>query len=292
MLQEQFLNFLKYEKNYSERTIESYGADIRDFAFYLNQLDEQLSLIDADDSLIRSWIVTMMDKHHAISSVKRRLSSLKAFYKYLLRKELIKFDPTLKVVAPKAEKKIPYFLKEKEMDKILDGGFFEDNFVGWRDRTILEMFYLTGIRLSELINLSDGDVDLVQCQLKVTGKRNKQRIIPFGIELASSLNSYLKKREEVKGEVRSFFVKQNGESVTKGLVYSVVRRNLSKVSTLKKRSPHVLRHTFATSMLNHDANLEAVRGILGHESLATTEIYTHTTFEELKEVYRKAHPRE
>lgn len=292
MLQKQFLDFLKYEKNYSERTIESYGADIRDFALYINNIDKQLSLIDVDDSLIRSWIVSMMDKHHAIASVKRRLSSLKAFYKFLLRKELINRNPTLKVVSPKAEKKLPYFLKEKEMDEILDGGFFEDDFVGWRDRTILEVFYLTGVRLSELIELKDGDVDLIQSQLKVTGKRNKQRIIPFGYELASSLKSYLKKREEVKGEIESFFVKPDGKSVTKGLVYSVVRKNLSKVSTLKKKSPHVLRHTFATSMLNHDANLEAVRGILGHESLATTEIYTHTTFEELKEVYKKAHPRE
>ena len=198
----------------------------------------------------------------------------------------------LKVVGPKKKMPLPSFVREKDMDRLLDELSFEEGFEGCRNRMILEMFYTTGIRLSELIGLNDADVDFSARLIKVTGKRNKQRLIPFGAELAEDLLIYIKVRNEAL-PVRSeaFFVLKNGGRMYPMSVYRMVRRSLSEVVSLKKRSPHVLRHTFATAMLNNDAELRAVKELLGHESLATTEIYTHTTFEELKKVYEQAHPR-
>ena len=234
----------------------------------------------------------LMDEGRAATSVNRKLSSLRSFYRFLLRKKAITVNPMAKVVGPKKKKPLPSFVREKDMDRLLDGLTFEEGFEGCRDRMVLEMFYATGMRLSELIGLDDADVDFSARLIKVTGKRNKQRLIPFGNELEEDLRIYIKVRDEaLPNGSDAFFVRKDGKRMYPMQVYRLVKRNLSKVVTLKKRSPHVLRHTFATAMLNDCAELRAVKELLGHESLTTTEVYTHTTFEELKKVYELAHPR-
>lgn len=289
---ESFLDYLRLERNYSDMTIVSYGTDLRKFEEFFKGLDEELDFTTVDSGIVRSWVVYLMDDGLAPTSVNRKLSSLRAYYRFLRKKKVVAADPLRKIVGPKRKKPLPSFLKESEMDCLLDEISYGDGFEACRDKMIVELFYLTGVRLSELIGLDDSDVDFSSMQIKVTGKRNKQRLIPFGENLKDSLLHYLKVRNEVFPNVRgAFFLLKNGKRMYAGRVYEIVKRNLSKVVSLKKRSPHVLRHTFATTMLNNDAELGAVKDLLGHESLATTEIYTHTTFEELKKVYEQAHPR-
>jgi integrase/recombinase XerC len=292
MLIESFLDYLRFERNYSDKTIVGYGNDIVQFWNFLQDgrsEEFEPSLVEADD--IREWIVLLMDEGISPSSINRKLSSLRSFYKYLLKRGEVTKDPLRKVIGPKKKKPLPIFIKESDMDRILDETDFGDGFVRCRDRLIVGTFYATGMRLSELIGLNDGDVDFSSSQLKVTGKRNKQRLIPFGDELKHMMLEYVTTRnEQIPRITDAFFVKENGERLYEGLVYRIVKRNLSKVVT-QKRSPHVLRHTFATTMLNHEAELGAIKELLGHRSLTTTEIYTHTTFEELKKVYKQAHPR-
>ena len=288
-----FLRYLLYELNRSEKTIIAYGTDLRDFEGYLKKNDVEADFTKVDSSKIRSWVISLMDEDGCSpASVNRKLSSLRSFYRFLLRNGLVKVDPMRKIVGPKKKKPLPSFVREEDMDRLLDEMPFDDGFEGRRDRMILEVFYATGMRLSELIGLNDVDVDVSARLIKVKGKRNKQRLIPFGDELKEGLLVYIKVRDEACLEgVEAFFVRKNGKRMYPMQVYRLVRRNLSKVVALKKKSPHVLRHTFATAMLNGNAELRAVKELLGHESLATTEIYTHTTFEELKKVYEQAHPR-
>ena len=288
-----FLEYLLYELNRSEKTVLAYGTDLRDFERYLKETDAELDFTRVHADNVRNWMVHLMDKEqNTASSVNRKLSSLRSFYRFLLRKGLVEKDPMLKVVGPKKKKPLPSFVREKDMDRLLDETSFGEGFEGCRDRMILEMFYATGMRLSELIGLDDADVDFASRLIKVTGKRNKQRLIPFGDELAEDLLIYIKVKNETFPEgSEAFFVLKNGKRMYPMMVYRLVRRNLSKVVALKKRSPHVLRHSFATAMLNDNAELRAVKELLGHESLATTQIYTHATFEELKKVYEQAHPR-
>ena len=276
--------------------VETEGKDIYDLAHEMSDLAQEeygkFDPLEVEGELIREWIVSLMDRGYTSTSVNRKLSSLRSFYKYLLRQGEVTVDPLRKITGPKNKKPLPAFLKESEMDKLLDDTDFGEGFKGCRDRLIIGVFYATGIRLSELIGLDDKDVDFSASLLKVTGKRNKQRLIPFGDELKELMLEYINVRNETIPErSEAFFVKEDGERLYKNLVYNLVKRNLSKVATLKKRSPHVLRHTFATTMLNNDAELGAVKELLGHESVATTEIYTHATFEELKKVYKQAHPR-
>ena len=292
MLKESFLKYLRYERNYSEKTVLSYGTDLRKFEEYFKGLDEGIDFLTVDPDLVRGWVMAMMDAGYTATSVNRKLSSLRSFYHFLLWKGLVKADPMLKVVGPKKKKPLPVFVKEADMDRLLDAADFGEGFTGIRDRMIVEMFYSTGMRLSELVGLTDADVDFSSGLIKVTGKRNKQRLIPFGEELRGDMEAYLLARDENReGVCDAFFVRKGGKAMLPETVRLIVKRNLSKVVTLKKKSPHVLRHSFATSMLNRHADLEAVKELLGHESLTTTEIYTHTTFEELKKVYEQAHPR-
>ena len=292
MLIESFLDYLQYERNYSEKTVLAYGEDISQLREFAQEEIGDFNPAEVTPELIREWIVSLMDKGYASTSVNRKLSSLRSFYKFLLKKKVVLVDPLRKITGPKNKKPLPSFLKENEMNRLLDDTDFGEGFEGRRDHLIIEMFYATGIRLSELIGLDDKDVDFSASLLKVTGKRNKQRLIPFGDELKEGMLEYVNVRnEQVLESGGAFFVRKNGERLYKNLVYNLVKRNLSKVVTLKKRSPHVLRHTFATTMLNNEAELGAVKELLGHSSLATTEIYTHTTFEELKKVYKQAHPR-
>jgi len=292
MLTDSFLDYLRYERNYSEKTVLAYGEDISQLREFAQEEIGDFNPAEVTPELIREWIVSLMDKGYASTSVNRKLSSLRSFYKFLLKKKVVLVDPLRKITGPKNKKPLLSFLKENEMNRLLDDTDFGEGFEGCRDHLIIEMFYATGIRLSELIGLDDKDVDFSASLLKVTGKRNKQRLIPFGDELKEGMLEYVNVRnEQVLESGGAFFVRKNGERLYKNLVYNLVKRNLSKVVTLKKRSPHVLRHTFATTMLNNEAELGAVKELLGHSSLATTEIYTHTTFEELKKVYKQAHPR-
>ena len=292
MLIKDFLNYLRLERNYSERTIVAYEADLREFEEYFKKTDAELDFRSVHSDNVRNWMVSLMDEGRTETSVNRKLSSLRSFYRFLLRRKEITVNPMLKVVGPKKKKPLPSFVREKDMDRLLDECSFEEGFEGYRDRTILEMFYATGMRLSELIGLNDADVDFSAKLIKVTGKRNKQRLIPFGNELAEDLRLYINVRNEaMPQEAEAFFVLKDGKRMYPMVVYRIVKRNLSRVVSLKKRSPHVLRHTFATAMLNDSAELRSVKELLGHESLVTTEVYTHATFEELKKVYEQAHPR-
>lgn len=291
MMIEAFLDYLRFERNYSEHTVVAYETDLRQFGDFLKSVGEELDYTNVDSDLIRSWVVTLMDSSKS-TSVNRKLSSLRSFYRFLMKRGKTTVNPLAKIAGPKNSKPLPTFLRENDMDRLLDEISYGEGFEAVRDRMILETFYATGMRLSELVGLNDTDVDFSAMQMKVTGKRNKQRLIPFAGELAADLREYIIIRNETIPERSdAFFVLKNGKRMYPEKVYGIVRRNLAKVVSVKKKSPHVLRHTFATAMLNHEAELKSVKELLGHESLATTEIYTHTTFEELKKVYEQAHPR-
>ena len=293
MMIEQFLNYLRFERNLSELTVFNYGEDLKSFEAYFRNVDNQLSWESVDSDVIRNWMESMMDKGNSATSINRRLSALRSFYRFALIRKFIALDPAHAVKGPKKSKPLPQFLRDNEMDELIDGDVVcGDSFKDVRARTILSLFYESGMRLSELVGLDDTDVDFLNRQLKVTGKRNKQRVIPFGEELEEALRTYISTRDEnVFRKDTALFVTEKGKRMNADQVRYQVKKNVSKVSTLKKRTPHVLRHTFATTMLNHGAGIESVKKLLGHQSLETTEIYTHTTFEQLKRVYEKAHPR-
>ncbi len=291
-----FIDYLQYERNYSRKTTEVYQADLEAFKQFYEAVDSSLTWEEMPADIIRQWVVEMMDKGNAATSVRRRLSSLRSFYKFLLRRGLVTRDPVHNLPSPKVEKKLPAYIREAEMDRLFDGDFFSEDYQGFRNRMILLTFYSTGIRLSELVGLAERDVDLDQMQLKVTGKRNKQRIIPYGDEFGDNLRHYLAERSTFAQQKQSadkslFLDERSGQQMTPQKVRDIVKKYLSMVTTQRRNSPHVLRHTFATAMLNHNADLQSVKELLGHESLSTTEIYTHTTFEQLKEMYNQAHPR-
>ncbi len=291
---DKFIDYLRYERNRSELTVESYGRSLRDFETYFKNRDSQLSWESVDSDIIRDWMESMMDKGDMASTVNRCLSAVRSFYRFALSRGLVKHDPSHIVKGPKKQKMLPQYVRENEMDRLLDipemwGNAYKDI----RARTIIILLYETGLRRSELTGLNDADVDFVSRQLKVTGKRNKQRVIPFGEEMAAELQHYIVARNaQFENRMEdALFLSDKGRRVTPSQVYVTVRKYLSKVTTMKKRSPHVLRHSFATAMLNNGAGIESVRKLLGHESVATTEIYIHTTFEQLKKVYKNAHPR-
>lgn len=293
MIINSFLNYLRYERGYSVHTVSAYERDLLQFRTYVEKEAENVSFdytkIDADQ--IRNWIVFLLDHQFSPVSVNRKLSSLKSFFKYLVRQNILTDNPLRLVVGPKAGRSLPYFVKEKEMARLLDEGDFGVDFEGVRDRLLVEMFYETGLRRSELVLLRHEDVDYAASLLKVTGKRNKQRLVPFAERLKQMISVYVCiKKEAGLSECGSFFVRKNGNPLSSFIVYDIVRKRLSEIPTLAKRSPHVLRHSFATSMLNDGAELNAVKELLGHGSLASTSVYTHITFEELKKVYH-AHPR-
>lgn len=288
----QFLAYLSYERNRSLATVSSYRKDLEAFQKFVQAQDSTLSWADVDADLVRDWMAEMMNEGQRATSINRRLSALRSFYRFALARNLVKSDPVQGVVGPKKDKPLPQFLKEKEMDELLQEDFWTDCYEDVRDRMIIMTFYETGIRLAELMNLCDGDVDFMSGQLKVTGKRNKQRLIPFGAELSQALQHYMGVRDvQVVRHSAALFLANDGQQMTADAIRYRVKKYLSLVSTLKKRTPHVLRHTFATAMLNHKAGIESVKKLLGHESLSTTEIYTHTTFEQLKREYLNAHPR-
>lgn len=290
---DEFLEYLCAEKAKSRHTVQEYGNDLRAFESFFRQRDSQLSWESVDSDVIRDWMESMMDKGNSAASVCRRLSALRSFYRFALTRKMVCKDPTQVIRPPKKKKLLPQFVKEKEMDRLLDNDeMWEQGLGGVRAKAIVATFYETGIRLSELVGMDDKSVDFDGMAIKVTGKGNKQRVVPFGQELKQLLTLYIYNRDEqIQRETSALFVDDKGVRLTPQAVRSLVKKYLSKVTTIKKRSPHVLRHSFATAMLNNGAEIESVKKLLGHASLSTTEIYTHTTFEQLKRVYKQAHPR-
>ena len=289
----EFLNYLRYERNRSELTVRTYERSLEDFESYFKNRDSQLSWESVDSDIIRDWMESMMDKGDMASTVNNCLSAVRSFFRFALSRQLVERDPAYAIKGPKKQKPLPQFVREDEMNRLIDvPEMWGDSYQDFRARTIIILFYETGMRLAELTALDDQDIDFVSHQLKVTGKRNKQRIIPFGQELEQTLRRYMALRDEQPvRDGRALIQNDKGERMSRYQVERVVNTCLSRVTTQKKRSPHVLRHSFATAMLNNGAGLESVQKLLGHESVATTEIYTHTTFEQLKKVYENAHPR-
>ncbi len=289
---DQFLNYLRYEKNRSELTVERYEKSLRLFEEYFRECSSELDWATVDGDIIRGWMEYRMDHGMAASTVNADLAAVKTFFRFALARKMVGKDPAHSVKGPKKQKPLPVFVKEGDMDRLLDEEQWSEEYKDVRARTIILLFYETGIRVSELVGLNDCDVDFEALQLKVTGKRNKQRILPFGEELQKELKRYIEIRDNsVERHADALFADKHGERIKRHTVYAIVKENLSKVTMIKKRSPHVLRHSFATAMLNHEAGLESVRQLLGHESLETTQIYTHTTFDQLRRVYKDAHPR-
>ncbi|PKQ68144.1 tyrosine-type recombinase/integrase [Labilibaculum manganireducens] len=287
---ESFLSYLQFEKRYSVHTILSYDCDLTQFFDFMSK-NEVEEVKDVDFKSVRKWIVFLMNEGNSSRTVNRKLSSLKSFFKFLLRESVVDTNPMDRVVGPRQGKKLPGFVAEHAMQLLREVEFGE-GFEGVRDRLVVEMFYQTGMRLSELMNLKIASFDRGTSLVKVLGKRNKERIIPVSKGLEKLLDEYLEERSRTFEERSDFlFVTKKGVPVYEKLLYRIVTKHLSKITTLAKRSPHVLRHTFATHLLNNGAELNAVKELLGHSNLSATQIYTHTTFERLNKVYKQAHPR-
>lgn len=287
-----FLDYLSSELNRSQQTVESYRDDLKHFERFAKDLSDSFSWETVGSDMVRDWMESMMDKGNSAATVSRRLSALKTFYRFALARHYVESDPVYSIKGPKKEKPLPQFVKEGEMDELLDRQAWGDDYNNVRARTIIILFYETGMRLSELVNLDDKDVNFVTSEIKITGKGNKQRIVPFGDELKNTLLEFRRLRDaSVEVKTPALVVSDKGTRMSPSKVQNIVRSNLSRVCSLKKKSPHVLRHSFATAMLNHHVGIENLKKLLGHASISTTEIYTHTTFEQLKRVYNEAHPR-
>jgi len=292
MVQENFIEYISFEKRYSQHTIQAYTKDLDQFTAFLG---EQYGISDVSEvghQQIRSWMVSLMEEGLSERTVLRKLSTLKSFYKYLHRNKIIDHNPTLVVISPKLPSRNPAFVDEEKMQNLFEEVTFENDFAGHRDNLILEVFYGTGIRLSELIDLQTDDISFSNQTFKVHGKRNKERLIPFTQKMGIALSAYIELRNKQGfGDTRHLFLTEKGEKLYPRLVYRIVNKYLGMVTTLTKKSPHVLRHTFATHMLNNGADLNAIKEFLGHANLAATQVYTHNTVEKLKKIYRQAHPR-
>ncbi|UCG27478.1 MAG: tyrosine recombinase XerC [Bacteroidales bacterium] len=290
---ESFLKYLQFEKRYSINTIRSYRNDLSQFFQFTEDEFGHQDIHRIDHKGIRNWIVYMMENNISARSVNRKITTLKSFYKFLMREGIVQINPVEKVLTPKQEKKLPEFVDLEKMNELLDMYEFGDDFSGIRNRLIIELLYATGMRRSELVNLADRDVDLKKQTIRVIGKRNKERIIPFSTGLGKNIEMYIESRKEFTGTESGdyFFVTNRGQKIYEKLVYRIVRKHLDLVTTLEKKSPHILRHTFATHMLNRGADLNAIKELLGHSNLSATQVYTHNTFEKLKQIYKQAHPR-
>lgn len=292
MVQEKFIEYIRFEKRYSQHTIQAYNKDLSQFSIFLNEHYAMSDVTQAGHQQIRSWMVFLMDSGLSERSILRKLSTLKSFYKYLQRNKHIDHNPTLVVIPPKTPSRNPAFVEEEKMQNLFETVVFDDNFTGLRDRLILEVFYNTGMRLAELIELKDVDVSFSNSTFKVHGKRNKDRLIPFTKKMEEALKLYLDTKEKEGLSAEGYlFLTDKGKKLYPKLVYRIVNKYLGMVTTLTKKSPHILRHTFATHMLNHGADLNAIKEFLGHANLAATQIYTHNTVEKLKKIYEQAHPR-
>ena len=289
-IKESFLQYISTEKRYSRHTVISYNNDLDQFIAWLGEFRPDGDLFSVTHADVRGWMVFLLEGGASASTVHRKMSALRTLFRYMRRHELITADPMAGLKLPRKPKQLPVFVAEDALTKLLDEFRFGDNFSGIRDRTVVEFLYLTGMRRSELTGLHDGDVDLSAGQVRVTGKRDRQRVIPLAAGFVKSLRSYVEAREEKGFSGGWFFVTDRGNKLYDRAVYSIVTRYLAMVTTIEKKSPHVLRHTFATHMLNHGADLNSIKELLGHASLSATQVYTHNTFEQLKQIYQQAHP--
>lgn len=289
-----YLAYLRYEKRSSEHTVVSYQNDIVQFTDFLQDINSSVDLLAVTPDKIRAWVIHLAEANITSRSINRKLSALRSFYHYHTRIGNISNSPMDTISAPKLSKRLPCFLEENETEKLFGPDLFSDTYQGWRDRTIIELFYATGIRISELINLTFDKVNLYDNTIKVLGKRNKEREIPFGNTFKNCYQSYVNFYDEkFNGHTKSsyIFVTDKANKVYPKFVYSIVRKYLDMVTAIDKRSPHVLRHTFATHLLNRGADINAIKEILGHSSLSATQVYTHNSIEKLKSIYQTAHPR-
>lgn len=290
---ESFFKYLQYEKRVSKHTLTAYQHDLDQYTTFLSEVFPDITIEGADYGIIRSWIIQLVDTDLKPTSVNRKIASLKTFYKFLMRQEVIQKNPMTKIRVLKTQKRLPSFVKEGDMIKLLDTSVFENTLEGSRDKLILELFYATGIRLSELITLKEAQVDMHAHTIKVLGKRNKERVIPFPKSIVPIYKEYVNVRnKEVELKNHGFvFVTERGEPCYPMLVYRIVKKYLDEHTTSEKRSPHVLRHTYATHLLNKGAEINAVKDLLGHSSLAATQVYTHNSMEKIKKAYDQAHPK-
>ena len=291
-----FIQFLTYEKHYSPHTIKSYSLDLREFSEYLRSLEIE-DLRQVDHRKIRSWLAEMMGNKISARSVNRKLSTLRAFYKFMLKEGHIQTSPVVRVQAPRMQKKLPEFVSESAINELMEAKeeekakLFPDTYEGHRDKLIILLFYSTGMRLSELTGLKTSGIDFKRHVLKVLGKRNKERLIPMTSELEQHLKEYINLRSVNNFKDEYLLLTEKGVKLYAKLVYRVVKHYLTMVTPAEKRSPHVLRHTFATHLLNRGADLNAIKELLGHANLAATQVYTHNSIERLKNIYKKKHPR-
>lgn len=287
-----YIDYLKNEKKYSGNTIISYINDLKQFSKFVNIDLNSSETLNIKKEHIRNWVIYLFENKYSSTSINRKLSTLKSFFKYLLKRGFVKNNPVKLIATPKSEKKLPSFINTKQINELLDNLFDENNnFEKIRDRLIIEMFYLTGIRRNELINIKLGDIDFNNCTIKIIGKGSKERIIPISKEFSERIKKYLELKNELALQNEYLFVTNGGQKLYPEFVYRVVKKYLTYVSTLRKRSPHVIRHTFATHLLNEGVDLSAIKDLLGHSSLAATQVYTHNSFEKLKKIYKLTHPR-
>ena len=292
-----FLNYIAIERKYSQRTVEAYHDDLRDFCRFMGWEIEDFDPKEVDETDVKMWMLHMIEEQHqSPRSVKRRLSALRSFYKFLLRQKKVQRDITARIIPPKADKPLPVFFRPEEMEAEEKNSEFriqnsDNSFEALRDALIIEMLYQTGMRQAEMLGLTDADIDLQQGQVRIFGKRRKERVVPIGPNLVARIREYMAIRDEEMSDLQSPNNAQFFPNLTKGKLYTIVRSKMGEVSTLKKHSPHVLRHTFATTMLDNGADIRTIQTLLGHASLSTTSIYTHTTFEQIKRVYNATHPR-
>jgi integrase/recombinase XerC len=288
---EEFLNYLQFEKRYSPHTVVAYKTDLDQFIQFMNESFGDFDFITVTSKQVRSWVVKMMEKGVSSRTVNRKIATLNSFYRYLMTREYTEKNPVSLVTSPKVNKKLPTYVHKENLDTLLDCGFFKNDFEGIRDKVIISLLYGTGIRLAELKNLKIQNITHQEFTLKVLGKRNKERIVPYPKSVEAPLSEYLEIREEKCGNIDYLLLTSDGKQVYDKLIYRVVKKHLDMVTTISKKSPHVLRHSFATHLLNNGADLNAVKELLGHSNLSATQIYTHTTFEKLKEIYKQAHPK-
>ncbi len=290
---ESFFKYLQYEKRVSKHTLTAYQNDLAQFNGFLKEVFPDHAPDSSDYGIIRAWIIQLVDSGIKPSSINRKIASLKTFYKFLMRQEVIVKNPMTKIRVLKTQKRLPSFVKEADMVNLLDHVEFADTLEGWRDKLILELFYATGIRLSELITLKESQLDIQSRTIKVLGKRNKERVIPFHKSIVPILKVYQQIRnKEVDRKKHGFvFVTDKGDPCYPMMVYRIVKKYLNENTSSEKRSPHVLRHTYATHLLNKGAEINAVKDLLGHSSLAATQVYTHNSMEKIKKAYDQAHPK-